>query len=82
MVKWVKPTGDMTPVRPDVAEGLGFPAPTTKRDGGGISVKLGVPRVFLCGWDGLRRPELAGTELAAVVEVRVWTGSMLRGTRE
>ena len=70
------------PTMSGAAEGVGIVAPVTKWMGETIHAELAVPRVFLCDRDGLRRPELAGTELAAVAGVRVWTGLTLRGTRE
>ena len=79
-VKQVKPAGDMTPARPYAAEQRGFHAPATKTTAEACYVKLGVPCVFLCDQNGLRRSKLAGTKLAAVVGVRARSGLVLRCT--
>ena len=55
MVKWVNPTGDMTPARPDAAAGFGFDPPSTKSMAEMLYVLLVDSRVEWCrrcvrGW--------------------------------
>ena len=65
--KWVKPTRDMTPARPDAVEGLGFASPVTKRAAESTRGELGLARIQ----SGMRqqrgRTELAGNELGAAL---------------
>ena len=45
MVKWVNPTGDMTPTRPETAAWLGNAAQATKRAAEGIRGELELSRI-------------------------------------
>ena len=43
-------------------------------------MELGLARIHLCKWQGLRWPELTGGKLAAVAGVWARSGLALRGT--
>ena len=78
MVKWVNPTGDMTPARPDAAAGFG------NRPQGIISSAVSciqthaVARVERWWWPDLWWPEPTTASSKAAAGVRVVAGSVLQ----
>ena len=80
MVSGVKPTGDMTPTRPDTVEGLGFASPATKRVAETIYGELEASRV-VWGWKwSSGRPGTTPATTLAVAGVRARMNPKLRGT--
>ena len=70
-------TRGSSPAKPETAETFGFASPATKGADEGIYAELGLARIHLCKWQGLRWPELTEGKLAAVAGVRASTGAGL-----
>ena len=78
MVKWVNPTGDMTPTRPETAARLGNAAQATKRVAEGIHGELELSRIQWDQSQRLRWPETAAATSTAAVRARLSAGEVLR----
>ena len=81
MVKWVNPTGDMTPARPETAAWLENAAQAMKRAAEGIRGEL---ELSCIQWDQsqrLRWPKTAAATSTVAAGARAPTDSTLRCTR-
>ena len=78
LVSGVKPTGDVTPARPDAAAGCGIPPPATKWPAEGICGTRALVRVEWWQRLGLGWPESSPASILAVAGARVSSGSTLR----
>ena len=75
MVKWVKPTGDMTPARPETAARLRNTTQAMKRVAAWLGVKLALVRIEQCKHQWLGWPIATTTATSAVTGARpamVW----------
>ena len=81
MVKWVNPTGDMTPARPDAVEGLGNRPQGTIQVAVGLYGKLAQLRIRWQPWLGLGWLESMAASSVAAAGARVRHGRPLGGTR-
>ena len=77
--KWVKPTGDVTPARPETAARCGIALQGTGEAVLGLVGELLLPRVERWPWLGLGWPESTAASSAAAAGVRVRSGSVLQG---
>ena len=78
MVKWVKPTGDMTPARPETAARLGNAAQAMKRAAEGIRGELELSRIQRSKQQQLGWPGLCAASTSAAAGVRAHSGTGLR----
>ena len=78
MVKWVNPTGDMTPARPETAARLGNAAQATKRAAEGIRGELELSRIQRSKQQQLGWPGLCAASTLAAAGVRAHSGTGLR----
>ena len=78
MVKWVKPTSDMTPARPETAARLGNAAQATKRAAEGIRGELELSRIQRSKQQQLGWPGLSAASTSAAAGVRAHSETRLR----
>ena len=78
MVKWVNPTGDMTPARPETAARLGNTAQVMKQAAEGIRGELELSRIQCSKRQQLGWPRLSAASTSAAAGVRAHSGAGLR----
>ena len=74
MVKWVNPTGDMTPARPETAARCGIALQGTGEAVLGLVGEPLLPRVERCGCWVVGRPELMTASSKSAAGVRPTAG--------